>query len=250
MDPELGMRGSASTVKLGKLAVGERPLVCASVAAAEPGDMMERAVDTGTDVVELRVDTLNDPGDPELERMLASSEIEEPLLLTVRLESEGGEFRGNEEERVELILRLMEHFDAVDIELEAEEENRRRVHQKARELGIPLVVSFHDFSETSSREELVYVVEQALDAGDIAKVAVTPRSRRDVLTLLEATLEARENLGGPVSALAMGEIGSHSRIVAPMYGSSLTYAALDEPVAPGQLSVEETKKGLRLLGLR
>ncbi|MBS1263212.1 MAG: 3-dehydroquinate dehydratase [Methanonatronarchaeales archaeon] len=249
MDPELGLKGSVSTVELGPLTVGERPLVCASVASPEPGEMVEKAADTGADIVELRVDTLDDPGDPELERLLAASEVEEPLLLTVRWESDGGEYRGDEEDRIERIEGLMEHVDAVDIELEAEEESRRRVRKKARELGTPLIVSFHDFSETSSREELTYVMEQALDVGDIAKVAVTPRSRRDVLTLLEATLDARETLGGPVSSLAMGEIGSNSRIVAPMYGSSLTYAATGEPVAPGQLSVEETKEGLRLLGL-
>lgn len=250
MDSKLGIGGSISTVKLGSVRVGEEPVVCASVAAADPDDMVERAAGCDADVAELRVDTLEEPGGPGLERLLASVDLDVPLLLTVRREAEGGEYRGGETSRIDLVTRLMEHVDAVDIELEASEESRRRVGKKARELNIPVIVSFHDHSETSSREELVYVMEQGLDIGDIAKVAVTPHSRRDVLALLEATLEARETLGGPVAALAMGEIGSHSRIVAPMYGSSITYAALDEPVASGQLSVEETMEGLRLLGLR
>lgn len=237
-------------MEIGDVEVGEVPIVCASVAEATPREMAAKATDTGADVVELRVDALDDPGAPEAEREMASLDVEEPAILTVRREGEGGDYRGSERSRAELIRGLMEHADAVDVELEAPERTRERVLDKASELNLPVVVSFHDFSESSSGEELLNAVERSLEMGDLAKAAVTPASLEDTLELLEVTLHAKDRFRAPISTLAMGEIGSHTRFVAPLYGSDLTYAAADEPVAPGQLSVEETMEGLRLLGLR
>ena len=67
-----------------------------------------------------------------------------------------------------------------------------------------------------------------------------------VLGLFEATLSAKR----PVCTIAMGEIGAHSRIIAPVYGSLLTYGYVRKPVAPGQMRVDQVLEGLRLLGLR
>jgi 3-dehydroquinate dehydratase-1 len=48
----------------------------------------------------------------------------------------------------------------------------------------------------------------------------------------------------------MGSIGQHSRLVAPVYGSLLTYGYVRRPVAPGQIRVDRLLEGLRILGLR
>jgi 3-dehydroquinate dehydratase len=47
----------------------------------------------------------------------------------------------------------------------------------------------------------------------------------------------------------MGRLGKHTRVIAPFYGSVLTYAAVDSEVsaAPGQFQVDEIKKILELL---
>jgi len=47
----------------------------------------------------------------------------------------------------------------------------------------------------------------------------------------------------------MGNIGKHSRIMAPIYGSLLTYGYVRNPVAPGQMRVDEIRKWLNLMGL-
>ncbi|CAG0981854.1 partial 3-dehydroquinate dehydratase, partial [Methanosarcinales archaeon] len=52
---------------------------------------------------------------------------------------------------------------------------------------------------------------------------------------------------GQVCAIAMGEIGKHSRVMAPLYGSVMTYGYVDIPVAPGQLRVDELKNMLKIL---
>jgi len=45
----------------------------------------------------------------------------------------------------------------------------------------------------------------------------------------------------------MGEKGKHSRVIAPVYGSVMTYGYVDTPTAPGQLKVDELKKILKML---
>ena len=88
------------------------------------------------------------------------------------------------------------------------------------------------------------VIRESLDAGaDIAKLAVMPNSLQDVLRLLDVTLKAN----GPVCTIAMGEKGKHSRVIAPVYGSVMTYGYVDTPTAPGQLKVDELKYILKML---
>jgi 3-dehydroquinate dehydratase-1 len=74
--------------------------------------------------------------------------------------------------------------------------------------------------------------------GDVAKLAVTAQSHGDVLDLLLATRELTAR-GDAVATMAMGELGRHSRAVAPLYGSRIGYAPVDpaSATAPGQFDL-------------
>ncbi len=88
-------------------------------------------------------------------------------------------------------------------------------------------------------------LEEAFLAGaDIAKLAVMPHSMRDILDLLEVTLDA-EMLVRAVCTIAMGKLGKHTRVIAPFYGSVLTYASVESTVsaAPGTASCRRIKEG-------
>lgn len=88
------------------------------------------------------------------------------------------------------------------------------------------------------------VVREAFEAGaDIAKLAVMPHSFEDVLRLLEVTLHSKY----AVCTIAMGDFGRHSRVIAPVYGSVMTYGYVDTSTAPGQLRVDELKYMLKIL---
>ena len=88
------------------------------------------------------------------------------------------------------------------------------------------------------------IIRESMEAGaDIAKLAVMPGSLSDVLRLLEVTLHAKE----PVCTIAMGATGKHSRIIAPVYGSVMTYGYVETPMAPGQLRIDELKNLLKML---
>jgi 3-dehydroquinate dehydratase-1 len=138
----------------------------------------------------------------------------------------------------------MPFVEAVDIELSADEEQRKKVIAAAKAAGVTVIVSAHDFDKTPSVEEMKKILNSAHEAGaDIAKLAVMAKSKQDVLDVLQATADMEK----PVCTIAMGDVGKHSRIVAPCYGSRLTYGAIAKAVAPGQIKIHELKSALEIL---
>jgi 3-dehydroquinate dehydratase-1 len=184
------------------------------------------------DGVEYRMDLAADP----LEA-LAAYDGELPLLVTNRADWEGGE-AVDTPARLDALCSAVERdaVEAVDVELRAlEDGDAQRVVEHARDHGVDVVVSTHDFEATPERGEIEDRLSRAFEYGDVGKFAVTAHSPEDVLDLLAAT-RARTVAGETVATMAMGEAGRHSRAVAPLYGSRIGYAPVDpaDATAPGQ----------------
>jgi 3-dehydroquinate dehydratase-1 len=209
-------------------AIGENPVRAAN-----------KAKQLGADILELRIDLLSEKS----QRILAElKKLELPVIITNRMADQGGSWQGSEEERIRELLLLLPLADAVDIELCAR--YRERVVNKARNAGKTVIISTHDFQKTPDNKVMDGIIRESLEAGaDIAKLAVMPGSLCDVLRLLEVTLHAK----GPVCMIAMGATGKHSRVIAPVYGSVMTYGYVDTPTAPGQLRIDELKNLLKML---
>ena len=89
---------------------------------------------------------------------------------------------------------------------------------------------------------------QSLDA-DIPKIALMPTCKRDVLTLLEATLEMSEQYADrPISYYVHWQgTGGVSRLTGETFGSALTFGAASKASAPGQIGVHELKQVLDII---
>jgi 3-dehydroquinate dehydratase-1 len=198
-----------------------------------------KAKQFGADMLELRIDLL----DADARKILqALKKLGLPVIITNRMKQEGGAWEGSEDERIQKLLSLLPSADAVDIELCAEK--RDSVVKKATSNGKTVIISTHDFQRTPGIDVMLGVIRESFEAGgDIAKLAVMPQSFEDVLRLFEVTLHSE----GKVCTIAMGSIGRHSRIIAPIYGSVMTYGYVDAPTAPGQLRVDELKYMLKIL---
>jgi 3-dehydroquinate dehydratase-1 len=184
------------------------------------------------DAVEFRLDLASDGL-----AALRAYDGELPLLVTNRVADEGGE-ASDTPARLDALETAVEQpaVAAVDIERSAlRDGDGERVVERAREHGVAVVVSTHDFEATPDREQLRSVLTGAAEYGDVAKFAVTAQDRQDVLDVLAVTHE-RTAAGQQVATIAMGEAGRHSRAVAPLYGSKIGYAPVDpaEATAPGQ----------------
>jgi 3-dehydroquinate dehydratase-1 len=204
-----------------------------------PLDSAKKAKKLGADILEVRIDLL------DMDAHTALSEIKKlnlPVIITNRMKQEGGMWERSEAERIRILLSLLPFADAVDIELCAPE--RDAVVKKARSEEKIVIISTHDFRNTPEPDVMAGIFKESFEAGaDVAKLAVMPHILLDVLHLLEVTLRS----GGKVCTIAMGDTGRHSRVVAPIYGSVMTYGYVDKPTAPGQLRVDELKSILKLL---
>jgi len=105
-----------------------------------------------------------------------------------------------------------------------------------------VILSNHDFNKTPSKEEIVarLLHMEELHA-DIIKIAVMPENEEDVLRLLDASKEVYKKAQQPQLVISMGELGMLSRIACEKFGSSLTFGAVGETSAPGQIEVKSFK---------
>jgi 3-dehydroquinate dehydratase-1 len=213
------------------------------VLAASTADLSEEPAARGhADAVEFRMDLAGAP-DAAL-GALDAYDGELPLLVTNRAAWEGGEAAATEAERLGALSRAIERdaVAAVDVELACLRDGgpkavpaARELRDRARELGVTVVASVHDFESTPAEHDLRDLLAAAASAGDVGKLAVTATDRSDALALLAATHEATAR-GARVATMAMGEPGRHTRAVAPLYGSKIGYAPVDPAAAtaPGQ----------------
>jgi 3-dehydroquinate dehydratase-1 len=230
--------------------LGKKPVIVGVVSRLSVRDA-ERAKESGADLIELRIDLLRDE-EREIERVKEFvSLLTVPLIVTNRRKAEGGSFTGTEEERIALLSSVLEsaEVDFVDIELSSPPAWKTKLVEKAKRLHIPVIFSFHDFSGMPRRSELLEIIASMYEeGGSIAKIAVTPETLSDTLLLLNLTHELSRE-GKLVAIIGMGPLGRHLRVIAPLYGSVLTYGFIegDEEVAPGQFSVKELRSILNRL---
>jgi len=199
------------------------------------------------DVVELRIDFIRNanPG-----KLLSAKTGK--ILVTARKKDEGGNFEGDEKERFSLLSEAVTlRADFVDIELSTDETFTRKLLEDIRKHGdqTKLIVSHHDFNGTPSESKLQNILNECVGRGaHIVKIATFANSAEDNLKILKLISYAKKT-NRKIIALCMGEKGKISRIMAPYFGSYLSFASLEKGAesAPGQLTIEEMKEIFRIL---
>lgn len=236
-------------MRLGKFEI-QTPAVCASIIANKVSSMksmIDKALKQGADVVELRLDKLQDTGGWQ---ELLREEI--PIIVTNRAKREGGYFKGKESERIEFLSEAIDKEVAcVDIELLTTRKLLNKVLSAARDGNTNVIISFHDLEKTPPIKNLIETSRQMEGMGcDIAKVVGHAKDFREGLRTLDFLLRVTEEVDVPVVSFAMGDAGRFTRIATPFFGSPLIYAGVDEKAAPGQFDLVTTKDLLRKLNLR
>lgn len=212
----------------GALPIGDLPRVVGTFSS--PPEEFPPTEEIVSDVVELRVDQMP-TGSKWLDcaRMLQLRGI--PVIATIRMKAEGGNWTGPETERLALLESALPHVSAVDIELKSK--LAESVNKSARRHKKACIVSFHDFEKTPPRSQLENIVERAQDMASIVKISTKVSNNEDARALA-AILLGKWRV--PLCVIGMGPTGTHTRLSFPLFGSCLAYAYLEKPAAPGQLS--------------
>ena len=192
-------------------------------------------IDKGADVLEFRIDALDNPNFEDIKEII--TEINFPMIATNRIASEGGSFKGSEEERIDILLKCAPLVEYVDVELQSNDKYIKEIH----DTGVTTIVSYHDFNKTPEINEIMYIVEKEQKLGDIAKVAFMPQDLDDTLKILAILSHCEDTI-----AISMSDIGSYTRVMASKFNSPITFAAGRDVTAPGQIDIETMKSLLNM----
>lgn len=212
---------------------------------------MEIVKKSNPDLIEWRVDFFEESDNPErVCEMLGTindSFKQIPVLFTFRTKEEGGEKSIMSEDYVKLLKEVSERrlVDIVDVQVFWYGEKSEDFIKELKETGAVVLASSHHFEGTPSVREMsdaLYTMENR--GADIVKLAVMPRSEKDVCALLEATMERKEHSNKPMITMSMGQSGMLSRICGELTGSCVTFASGKQASAPGQIKADELKKVL------
>lgn len=218
-----------------------RPNVVAVVHSPQSLKLALKLDPSAVDLIEIRLDTLPSSLD-DLGRTL--SLLRHPLILTARHPQEGGQHGLSSAERSALLERFLPFATAIDIELRSVE-RMPELTKMARDGGVTIIVSHHNFQQTPSPARLHELARRALLArADIFKLAVCADSAADLATLL--TFYAKQKRMH-LSVMAMGSLGRISRLLFGQMGSVLNYGYLDRAAVPGQWPAELLKRRLEEL---
>lgn len=245
-----------------------RTLLCVPITQREPplAEQVREAREAGADLVELRVDCIDDV---EAVAELLRGPRELPMIVTIRPVEEGGQWDGPEADRIALIERLsLLRPGYVDIEWAAWQRSanlRQKVGLVGRRIDEPpvgetlrlarprdvMILSHHDLGGVPADLTPIFDGLAAAPAG-VIKGAFLARDASDAILVLEELRRRVQQFsaagsGRGVIALAMGEAGVCTRVLARKFGAYLTFAGLRAGAesAPGQIPVRELREVFR-----
>ncbi len=207
-------------------------MICAILGRGRHAALAEEwkaAGEAGVELAEIRVDCLR--REPDLKRVLR--ERPTAMVFTVRRGVDGGLWRGPEEKRQRLIREaIVAGVDFVDVEMDVAREIRRFGKTQR-------IVSYHNLKQTPP--DLLEIAQQCeeMDA-DVVKIACRAHSLAEAMKILQVA----SKMETPTIAIAMGEIGSFTRVLGAKYGAPFTYANfnVDRSFAPGMYRFDELKR--------
>ena len=208
------------------------------------------------DLVEFRADFYFEEEEPALEAV-RSAAGDRPVLYTIRTNEEGGEISIDDDLYRERNLAAARFADLVDVQLGriSRRAGDRVIHsdlvKQLHAAGAGVVLSWHDFERTPDREQLARKMRRMHKEGcDIAKVAVMPRNRADVMELLAASLEMLEEEDMcPFISMSMGNLGKVTRAAGSFSGSCISFGMAGESSAPGQIRADLLRGILAVLDI-
>ncbi|WP_320130383.1 shikimate dehydrogenase [uncultured Sphaerochaeta sp.] len=196
-------------------------------------------------LVELRVDFLL----PEEQRKasLFPSMVDLPVILTLRRVCDGGRCTMGEKQRLQMLYDIAKgDFSYVDIEedvkkaelkfKEAGTETKIDFENLLRMRNIRIIRSYHDFEKVPA--DIYGHISKLAAKGDIAKIAVTPKSMIDVISLFKVQQELKSIKDKII--IGMGDFGVCTRILYKKCGSLLSFCTdgTQQLPAPGQLCAQ------------
>ena len=116
-------------------------------------------------------------------------------------------------------------------------------HDYIKKTNTEILVSWHNFKKTPSIPALKKMYKQMRKFSKNIKIVTNAKTHDDSTKILSLySNSTKTNL----VAFAMGDEGRMSRILCLYLGAPFTYVSLGKPVAPGQFSLDQVKRIIRV----
>ncbi|MGA7368912.1 MAG: type I 3-dehydroquinate dehydratase [Nitrososphaeraceae archaeon] len=216
--------------------------ICASITGIESEEFSKsavRAFNMGASFLEIRFDCISTSRFSET--LAAVRPFKTKCIYTLRRASQGGKFDGSEIQRLNYLKELASQLPMmIDVEYETIQESPE-IGTFIKSLNLPMLLSWHDFKSTPSERELSELLVLMSSLNNNNKLVTMANSVEDTLRVLNLYETVHKSVN--LVAFCMGEIGLVSRVLGALqYNCPFTYASLDRPVAPGQVTIEQMKK--------
>ena len=234
-----------------------QPVICVPVVALKKEEVITNIrflAEQKVQMIEWRVDCFE-----EVDDFHAVSEVLQVIrpvlehtifLFTFRTKQQGGS-RKMEEWKILKLNELAAKSgcaDLIDLEFFEATKPEKEIRRFQR-MGVRVIASHHDFDETPDDRILRMLMEQMQQGGaDVAKLAVMPKNADDVVRLLKLTNDIKQKYPTlPVVTMSMGALGVVSRMAGEIFGSCITFGAVGEISAPGQIPAGQLEHILQII---
>ena len=216
--------------------------ICASISGTEPKEFSNsavRALKMGASFLEIRFDYI--AASSFSEALAVVRPYKAKCIYTLRRTSQGGKFDGPEIQRLTYLKELASQLPMmIDVEYETLKECPE-IGTFIKSLNVPMLLSWHDFRSTPSAARLSELLVLMSSLSKNNKLVTMANCIEDALKVL--SLYDTVNKSVNLVAFCMGEIGVVSRLLCALQSNCpFTYASLDRPIAPSQLTIEQMKK--------
>ncbi len=231
-----------------RIGEGRTKAIVSLMEADAPGLLVAagQAVAAGADCLEWRADFFGALDDPaavvSTGQALMQALPRTPLVFTLRTTGQGGHVDLSPERAMVLTCATITAHaaDLVDVEVGLGDRLVGALVRLAHDNGVRVIVSHHDFDAMPEVDWMVGCLVHMAELGaDIPKLAAMSKSNQETHDLMRATALARDQLDVPLLTMAMGAAGVNSRLSGEVFGSALTFCALGQASAPGQVQLGE-----------
>ncbi|KAK6140374.1 hypothetical protein DH2020_025885 [Rehmannia glutinosa] len=207
-------------------------MICAPLMAQSVEQMlieMHQAKMQGADVVEIRLDCINN-FEPwrDLKLLLENKPI--PVVVVCRSSWEGGQYKGDEQERLQALL-LAKDFGADYIELELKVASALIKEDKLSQLNsCKIIVSCYLDSLTGLKEDHSHLV------------AEMQSTEADIIKFVSSAANITEIANVPIIAYCTGERGLISQLLSFKFGGVFAYGIIEGYEVPGLPSIDSLQQ--------
>ncbi|MFC6166249.1 type I 3-dehydroquinate dehydratase [Acinetobacter terrestris] len=210
------------------------------------------ASNPNADVAEFRIDLLEFSAESKkviaLGQQLNQILKDKPLIATIRTHNEGGKMTVSDQDYEKIYHEYLKKpfMQLLDIEMFRNAGSVAKLTKLAHDKKVLVIMSNHDFAKTPEQQDIENrLLKQDQMGADILKIAVMPKSKQDVFTLMNATLAVSQKSQKPLLTMSMGQLGTISRVATANMGGSLSFGMIGEASAPGQIDVTQLKQLLK-----